>query len=191
MAKAISKDLKEIATRHAINDAKLIDEILATMPIANTDKPTEEQIKGFERVCTLIQEGKPLPEAVNVVIAEATETQTPKEAEKEATPDNTPQPVPPVPDHLANQVEQFVQEQGSKMAEMSLATLPAMAEAEHQRLKDMFIQAYRKRIAEMLQDPAYRQRFETLMLGGELGKLRLSSSTTSNIALPSSSSTSS
>jgi hypothetical protein len=180
--------LKEIAAKYEVAEES-IPEILSGMKVKDPQKPTKPQLEGFEKACTLIQQGQPLPEAVNAVIAEAMEKKTPKETEKEATPDNTDQPI--VPDHLPNQVEQFVQEQGGKMAEMSLATLPAMAEAEHQRLKEMFIQAYRKRIAEMLQDPAYRQRFETLMLGGELGKSMLSSSTTSNIALPSSSSTSS
>lgn len=94
-------------------------------------------------------------------------------------------------EQLSNHFEQYIQEHGGKAAEANLAALPAMAEAEYSHLKSMFIKAYRKRIAELLQDPGYRQQFEAAIEGQSMGKLPLLNSTTSNIVLPSSSSSSS
>jgi hypothetical protein len=63
---------------------------------------------------------------------------------------------------------------------------------EEQRFREAFIQRFRQRLAERLQDPSVQQQFQAVIEGEDMGKLpMLSPSPTSNMALPSNSSSSS
>lgn len=88
-------------------------------------------------------------------------------------------------------LEEFILSLANQSAEACLANLPNIAFEEYHRLKALFIQRYRERIMERLQDPEFRQQFEVAISGQDMGKLSLAQSTTSNIALPSSSSSNS
>ncbi len=171
---------------------KVNDLLSAAAIAADLQEYTDDHIKTLQAINEITESGKAKTyKAAGELYRkqQGSDSKSPKQAQKQAIGSGNGQPV--VPENLNSDFEQFIQEQGNKMAEMHLARLPAMAEAEYNHLKAVFIQAYRKRIAEMLQDPEYRKQFESMMLGGELGKSMLSSITTSNIALPSSSSTSS
>lgn len=188
MTKSISKDLKEIAARHAINNEKRIEEILVAMPVPNTDKPTEEQVRGFEKVCSLIQGGKQINEAINAVCEEAKNEKTHKDTQVNDSTD----PSESLQTENSNaKVEDFILSLANQSADATFASLPSIAIEEHQRLKALFVQQYRQRIMERLQDPEFRQQFQAAIEGQDMGKLPLLNSTTSNIALLSSSSSSS
>jgi len=188
MAKTISKDLKAIATRYAINDEKQIEEILIAMPVTNTDKPSEEQIKGFEKVCALIQDGKQMSEAIK---AASLETKNGKSERAPQTNDSAAPSKSPHTELSQVKLDEFILAQGDRAADMTLASLPNIAIEEHDRLKALFRQRYQQRIMERLQDPEYRQQFEAVIEGQDMGKLSLLNNTTSNFALPSSSSSNS
>lgn len=91
----------------------------------------------------------------------------------------------------ASEQDQFILTLANQAADATLANFPQIAIAEHQRLKALFVQRYRQRLAEQLQNPEFRQQFQAALEGQEMGKLNFLNSTTSNIALPSSSSSSS
>jgi hypothetical protein len=79
----------------------------------------------------------------------------------------------------------------NQAADATLANFPQIAIEEYQRLKALFVQRYRQRLAEQLQNPEFRQQFQAAIEGKEVGKFNLLNNTTSNIALPSNSSSSS
>lgn len=91
----------------------------------------------------------------------------------------------------ASERDQFILTLANQAADATLANFPQIAMAEHQRLKALFVQRYRQRLAEQLQNPEFRQQFQAAIEGQEMGKFNFLNSTTSNIALPSSSSSSS
>lgn len=174
--------LKDIATRYEISEEKMLD-ILARMKIKNAEKPSKPQIEGFEKVCTLLKEGKPMEEAITAILDEAkngksNEPQINGEASQAA-------------DTLEDEeLKNFVFREADRAADATLKSFPQIAFEERQRYKELFVQRYRQRIAQQLQDPEFRQHFQAAIEGQDLGKLPLLNSTTSNIALPSNSSSS-
>ncbi len=91
----------------------------------------------------------------------------------------------------ANNLDKFILSLANQSADATFSSLPNIAIEEYQRLKALFMQQYRQRIIERLQDPEFQQQFQAAMEGGQdMGKLKLLSSTTSNTALLNSSSSS-
>lgn len=90
-----------------------------------------------------------------------------------------------------NNLEEFILSLANQAADTTFASFPSMALEEHHRLKALFVQQYRLRILERLQDPEFQQQFQAAMSGQDLGKLKLLlSSTKSSTALLGSSSSS-
>lgn len=90
-----------------------------------------------------------------------------------------------------NNLDEFIQEQASRAAEATLANLPQVAQEERKRLEAVFVQKYRQRVAELVQDPGYREKFQMAMEGQDMGKSNLLNGKDSNIALLNNSSSSS
>jgi len=88
----------------------------------------------------------------------------------------------------ANNLDEFIQSLANQAADSTFANLPNIAIEEHHRLKALFVQRYRQRIMERLQDPEFQQQFQAAIEGQDLGKLKLLSGTTSNMVLPNNSS---
>ncbi len=179
--------LKEIARKYAVSEEK-ISQILAGMKVKDVQKPSKPQLEGFEKVCTLLKEGKPMEQALATILDEA----------KNGKPERAPQTNGSAAHSKSPQTElsevkldEFILAQGDRAADVTLASLPDIAFEEQQRLKALFVQRYRQRIMERLQDPEYRQQFAAAIEGEDMGKLALLNNTTSNFALPSSSSSSS
>lgn len=78
----------------------------------------------------------------------------------------------------SNELDEFILSQANTAADITFASLPQMAMEEHQRLKGLFVQRYRQRILERLQDPDFRQQFQAAIEGQDMGKLKLLNSTT-------------
>jgi uncharacterized protein YoaH (UPF0181 family) len=171
----MNEALKEIANRYEVAEDK-ISEILEKLPVKNPEKPTKKQIQGFEKVCTLIKEGKSTEEAIEIVVREA------KNGTKELMPDSL------IEDE---ELDNFIIEQAIRAADATISSLPQVAFDECQRLKESFVRKYRERIAERLNDPEFKQQFVATIEGKEMGKFIFSNSTHSTIALPSSSSSNS
>jgi len=87
--------------------------------------------------------------------------------------------------------DEFIFAQAERAADVALASFPQIAIEEYYRLKTLFVQRYRQRITERLQDPEFREQFQAAIEGQDMGKLNLFGSTKSSMALPSSSSSSS
>lgn len=87
----------------------------------------------------------------------------------------------------ASEIDKFILAQAERAAEAELSKIPQVAQEENIRLRTLFVQRYRQYIAERLQDPEYREKFQAAIEGQDLGKSELLGSTTSNTALPSSS----
>lgn len=174
--------LKDIATKYEISEEKML-EILAGMKVKNAEKPSKPQIEGFEKVCILLEEGKPMDEALATILDEAKNGKTREFQidEENSQPTDTPK---------AEELDNFILRQAEYAADATLVSFPQIANEEQHRLKELFVQRYRQRIAQQLQDPKFRQHFQAAIEGQGVGKLNLLSSTTSNIALPSSSSSS-
>ncbi|WP_250126314.1 hypothetical protein [Chroococcidiopsis sp. CCMEE 29] len=168
--------LKEIAAKYGVSEEK-IPEILSGMKIKDAQKPSKPQLEGFEKICIMLQEGKPMAQALVMLLDEAKNGRAGKE-----TSTNTPN---------AEEIDSFILTQAQRAADATLASLPQIAVEEHQRLKELFVQRYRQRIAQQLQDPEFRQQFQLAIEGQQMGKFNFLNSMTSNIALPSSSSSNS
>lgn len=96
------------------------------------------------------------------------------------------------PVQASNNLDEYILSLANQSADATFASLPRIALEEHQRLRALFVQQYRKRILERLQDPEFKQQFQAAIEGQDLGKLKLLlSSTTSNTALLGSSSSNS
>jgi hypothetical protein len=95
-------------------------------------------------------------------------------------------------DGVKVQIDNYVLEQAERAADATVAGFPQMAIEEQHRVRKLFIKRFQQRLAERLQDPSVRQQFQAVIEGKEMGKLpTLSESLTLNMALPSSSSSSS
>lgn len=175
--------LKEIASKYSVSEEK-IPEILAGMKIKDAQKPTKPQLEGFEKVCTMLKEGQPMDQALATILESAKNDSIQKDTQSNAraNPSQSPQT-----ENSEAKLEEFILSLANQSADATFATLPNIAFEEHHRLKALFVQRYRERIMERLQDPEFRQQFQAAIEGQDLGKLNLMSSTTSNIALPSSS----
>lgn len=53
----MNEALFEIASRYDVAEDR-ISEILTGMKLKNPEKPTKRQLEGFEKVCTLLKEGR-------------------------------------------------------------------------------------------------------------------------------------
>lgn len=86
----VNQAYKEIAYRYSVGEDK-IPEILKGIKVSKgADKPTEEQLKGFEEVCKLLQSGMELNLAVQSIHGQAvkspsTTTKEPAKAQAVAT----------------------------------------------------------------------------------------------------------
>jgi hypothetical protein len=173
----MNEALKEIASRYEVAEDR-ISEILSQMKVKNPEKPTKKQLEGFERVCTLLKEGKSIEEATEIVVSQA------KNGVQESRSDS----LSLIED---DELDNFITEQALRAADATLSSLPQVAYDEYQQLKEAFVRKYRERIAERLNDPVFKEQFVAAIEGRDMGKFKLSSSTHSTIALPSSSSSNS
>ncbi len=170
--------LKEIAAKYGVAEEN-IPEILTGMKVKDAQKPSKAQLEGFEKVCAMLQEGKPMDQALTILLEEAKNGRAGKDAVQAPNTIST------------EELEGFILTQAERAADAALASFPQIAIEENYRLKTLFVQRYRQHITERLQDPEYRQWFEAAIEGQDMGKLNLFGSTISNTALPSSSSSSS
>lgn len=168
----MNDNLKEIAQKYEVSEEQ-ISEILTGMNVKKLDNPGKRQLEGLEQVCGLLKEGKSQDEAIAIVTDEA---KSKVEESEEA--------------FAVEDLDNFIIQQAERAAESTLHSLPQIAIEEQYRLKALFVQRYRERLAQQLQDPGFRQQFQAAIEGQELGKSNLLNAT-SNIALPSSSSSSS
>ncbi|NJO94387.1 MAG: hypothetical protein HC820_08720 [Hydrococcus sp. RM1_1_31] len=168
----MNETLKEIASRYEVAEDR-IPEILEKLPVKNPEKPTKKQIQGFEKVCTLIKEGKSTEEAIDIVISEA------KNGTKESSIDLL------IEDE---ELDNFIIEQAIRAADAALSNLPKMALAERQRLTEIFIKNFRARVAQEVRKPEYYQQFDVVIESDDVGKSKLLNGSTTNMVLPSSTS---
>jgi len=168
----MNEALKEIASRYEVAEDR-IPEILEKLPVKNPEKPTKKQIYGFERICSLIKEGKSTEEAVEIVVSEA------KNGVQESQVDL------PIEDE---ELDNFIIEQAIRAADAALSNLPKMALAERQRLTEMFIKNFRARVAQEVRKPEYYQQFDVVIESDDVGKSKLLNGSTTNMVLPSSTS---
>ena len=124
--------------------------------------PTEEQEIEFTKICNLIKEGKAIEQAIAEVVKAK---------------------------DLNAQLEAIITHQANLAADATLSTLPSIAQAESTNLRQKFVQQFRKRISEQLQSPEYQKAFISQIEC--LGELPTFNNSTTNTALPSSSSSSS
>lgn len=184
-----NNSFKEIAKRYSIGEDQ-ISEILESIKIKSSAKPSDEQLKGFEKVCQMIQSGMELDVAVQSIHEEAKNNNKTQQENGEALP--AAQAQPKAEDGVKVQIDNYVLEQAERAADATVAGFPQMAIEEQQRVQKLFIKRFQQRLAERLQDPSVRQQFQAAIEGGDMGKLpTLLESPTSNMVLPSSSSSSS
>ena len=146
-----------------------IRKITSSVGIKNHGKnPTPEQEAGLEAICQLIATG----ESVELAIS------------KVAEPDSSPKP-----NSNDTNLEKIILEQANKAADAALFSLPNVALAETEQLRQAFIQQFRSRVEEQLRSPEFQQQFISQMEC--LGELRASSSNMMNTATLDSSSSSS
>lgn len=130
--------------------------------------PTPEQEAELNQVCQLIKEG----ESIDLAISKVTQKDR---SESSSLSDAD--------------LEQIIIAQANKAADATLSTLPNLAQAESLNLRETFVQQFRTRIQQQLQSPEYQKAFIAQIEC--LGELPTLNSSTPNIALPSSSSSSS
>lgn len=131
-------------------------------------KPTPEQEAELNQVCQLIKEG----ESIDLAISKVTQKDS---SESSSLSDAD--------------LEKIIIAQANKAADATLSTLPNLAQTESLNLRETFIQQFRSRIQQQLQSPEYQEAFIAQIEC--LGELPTLNSNTPNIALPSSSSSSS
>jgi hypothetical protein len=187
-ANTIHNSFKDIAKRHSIGEDK-ISPILESIKIKSSAKPSDEQLKGFEQVCQMVQSGIELDVAVQSIHEQAKNNNLAQPENGEMLPA---QAQLEVEDGIKVQIDNYAFELAERAADASVAKIPQMAIEEEQRFREAFIQRFRQRLAERLQDPSVKQQFQAVIEGEDMGKLpMLSPSPTSNMALPSNSSSSS
>lgn len=69
-------------------------------------------------------------------------------------------------------------------ANAALEKFPELAREQHDSAVAAFVQRYRQYLAQGLQSPEYRQKFQAVIQGRRLGKSNILENTTSNTALP-------
>jgi len=186
-ANAIHDSFKQIAERYSIPEDQ-ISKILESIKIKSSVKPSDEQLRGFEKVCQMIQSGTELELAVQSIHEEAKNSKKTQKPNVEVLPAAQTK----TDDEVNAQIDNYVLQQAERAADVTVEALPQMAFEEQQRFRELFIHRFRQRLAERLQDPSVKQQFDAVIEGGDMGKLpALSESLTSNISLPSSSSSSS
>ena len=124
--------------------------------------PTEEQEIEFTKICNLNKDGFAIEQAIAEVVKAK---------------------------DLNAQLEAIITHQANLAADATLSTLPSIAQAESTSLRQKFVQQFRKRISEQLQSPEYQKAFVSQIEC--LGELPTFNNSTTNTALPSSSSSSS
>ncbi len=188
-ANTIHNSFKEIAKRYSIGEDQ-ISPILESIKIKSSAKPSDEQLKGFEQVCQMVQSGIELDAAVQLIHEEAKNNNKAQPENGEALP--AAQAQLEVEDGIKVQIDNYAFELAERAADASVARIPKMAIEEEKRFREAFIQRFRQRLAERLQDPSVKQQFQAVIEGQDMGKLpMLLESPTSNMALPSNSSSSS
>lgn len=154
-----------------------VNSLLSAAAIAADLKDyTKDQLLTLQTIDQLVESGKAKTYKVAAELYRQQQESDPKSIEAE---------------EFANQLDCFIEEEAQRAAKQSLSALPGLVEAEHNRLEAEFIKAYRKHVIKGIQDPKYREAFEAEMLGKTMGKPKISNTSISNIALPSSSSFSS
>ena len=130
--------------------------------------PTPEQEAELNHVCQLIKDGQSIDLAISKVTQQdSSESSSLSDAD----------------------LEQIIIAQANKAADATLSTLPNLAQTESLNLRETFVQQFRTRIQQQLQSPEYQKAFIAQIEC--LGELPTLNSSTQNIALPSSSSSSS
>lgn len=184
-----NNSFKEIAKRYSIPEDQ-ISKILESIKIKSSAKPSDEQLKGFEKVCQMIQSGMELDVAVQSIHEEAKNNNKTQKENGEALP--AAQAQLKAEDGVNAQLNNLVLQEAERAADVTLARFPQMALEEQQHFRELFIQRFRQCLVERLQDPNFKQQFQAVIEGKEMGKLpTLCESLTLNMALPSSSSSSS
>ena len=188
-ADTIHNSFKEIAKRYSIAEDQ-ISTILESIKIKSSAKPSDEQLKGFDQVCQMVQSGIELDAAVQSIHEEAKNNNKAQPENGETLPAAEAQPR--VEEGVNIQIDNLVLEEAERAADATVAGLPQMAIEEQQRVRELFIQRFRQHLAKRLQDPSVRQQCQAVIEGEDMGKSpTLYESPTSNMALPSSSSSSS
>lgn len=188
-ANTIHNSFKEIAKRYSIGEDQ-ISTILELIKIKSSAKPSDEQLGGFEQVCQMVQSGMELDVAVQSIHESAKKN-------NEAQPENgealsAAQAQPRAEEGVNVQIDNLVLEEAERAADATVAGLPQMAIEEQQRVRELFIQRFRQHLAKRLQDPSVKKQCQAVIEGEDMGKSpTLLESPTSNMALPSSSSSSS
>ena len=167
----MNKRITEIIENHQLS---LSDEdsrtITAAVGIEDLRRnPTEEQELRLSQICHLIKDGKTVIEAISSVVEP-----TDNDSEDSGVLSDA-------------DIEAIIISQANKAADATLSSLPNIAESEGWRLRQTFIQQFRRRIEEQLKSPEYQQAFIEKI--ESLGEYRLSSNIPST-ALPGSSSSS-
>lgn len=186
---ANNNSFKEIANRYSIPEDQ-ISRILESIKIKSSAKPSDEQLRGFEKVCQMVQSGMELDVAVQSIHEEAKNNNKTQKENDQVLP--AAQAQLKAENGMNAQFDDLVFEQAERAADFALAELPQIALEQRQHYREKFIQRFRQHIVERLQDPSYQQQFQAVIEGKEMGKLPiLLESPTSNTALLSSSSSSS
>ena len=168
----MNKKLTEIIEKSEISlsesDSK---NITSSLGITNLRRnPTEEQEIALTQICNLIKEGKDIEQAIAEIV---------KNDELDSS----------LALDVDAELEAIITQQATMAADATLSTLPNIAQAESASLRQKFIQQFRNRIQQQLQSPEYQEAFVAQIKC--LGELPTFNSSTTNIALPSSSSSSS
>lgn len=188
-ANTIHNSFKEIAKRYSIGEDQ-ISTILESIKIKSSAKPSDQQLKGFDQVCQMVQSGMELDAAVQSIHEEAKNNNKAQPENGETLP--VAQAQSEFEDGVNAQFDDLVFKQAERAADFALAELPQIALEQRQHYRKKFIKRFRQHIVERLQDPKYQQQFQAMIEGGDMGKLPiLSESPTSNMLLPSSSSSNS
>jgi hypothetical protein len=132
--------------------------------------PSEEQQIKFTRVCNSIKEGKTIEQAISTVV----------EGRKTDSQDSSIDDI---------DLEAIITHQANLAADATLSTLPNIAQSESAVLRQKFVRHFRIRVREQLQSPEYQKAFMAQIEC--LGELPTFNNSTTNTALPSSSSSSS
>ncbi|MEH2260397.1 hypothetical protein [Nostoc sp.] len=90
-ANAIHDSFKQIAERYSIPKDQ-ISKILESIKIKSLAKPSSEQIRGFEKVCQMVQSGMELEVAVQTIHEEAKNSNKTQKSNGEVLPTGEDQP---------------------------------------------------------------------------------------------------
>ena len=156
-ANTIHNSFKDIAKRYSVTEDQ-ISPILESIKIKSSAKPSDEQLGGFEQVCQMIQSGIELDAAVQSIHEQAKNNNLAQPENGEMLPA---QAQLEVEDGIKVQIDNYAFELAERAADASVAKIPQMAIEEEQRFREVFIQRFRQRLAERLQDPSQYGSFKT------------------------------